>query len=120
MDMINHQNPVEILGLSRSFSQTGDTRNRVLHNLSLSIAEHEIVALVGRSGCGKTTLLHCLAGLVSPESGTILPRIWQPTQPWSSKIIDCCHGQLSSRICCWPFKQTGTWQRRKKSGALPE
>ena len=40
--------------------------------IDLTIGENEFVALVGRSGCGKTTLLNMVAGLVEPSSGQIL------------------------------------------------
>ena len=46
--------------------------NRVLDDLSLKVAERELVCLIGPMGCGKSTLLRCLAGLVEPDSGEIL------------------------------------------------
>ncbi|MCB1487940.1 MAG: ABC transporter ATP-binding protein, partial [Bauldia sp.] len=39
--------------------QFGDVE--ILHNLSIDIADKELVALVGPSGCGKTTLLRMIA-----------------------------------------------------------
>src|ERR1700733_10929059 len=41
-------------------------------NISLKIFKGEIFALVGSSGCGKTTLLRMLAGFVSQSTGSIL------------------------------------------------
>lgn len=42
-----------------------------LRNVSFHINEGEFVAIVGPSGCGKSTLLSIIAGLISPEEGTI-------------------------------------------------
>jgi len=43
----------------------------VLSNLNLSIEPHRMVALVGKSGCGKSTILDLLLGLLDPQAGTI-------------------------------------------------
>lgn len=42
-----------------------------LKNISFGVKEGEFVAIVGPSGCGKSTLLSIIAGLISPEDGTI-------------------------------------------------
>ena len=48
----------------------------VLHTVSLSVAEQEIVALLGHNGAGKSTLLKGIAGTLAPLAGTIaLPRV---------------------------------------------
>ena len=44
---------------------------RVLDRVSLGVERGEMIALLGSSGCGKTTLLRAIAGFVRPESGTI-------------------------------------------------
>src|SRR5689334_5557860 len=43
----------------------------VLKGISLEVAPHEIVVLIGRSGSGKSTMLRCLNYLEIPTSGTI-------------------------------------------------
>jgi putative ABC transport system ATP-binding protein len=43
----------------------------VFTNVSLTVAAGEFVAIVGESGVGKSTLLNCMAGLDSWDSGTV-------------------------------------------------
>lgn len=43
----------------------------VLDNLSLELDRNEKISIIGRSGCGKTTLLLLLAGILKPTGGTI-------------------------------------------------
>ena len=56
--------------LERSF-RIGKTRISVLRGVGLQIFAGESVFLCGASGAGKTTLLYTLAGLETPESGTV-------------------------------------------------
>jgi sulfate/thiosulfate transport system ATP-binding protein len=58
---------IEVRGLSKSFG-----RFVVLNDVSLSVASGELVALLGPSGSGKTTLLRIIAGLETPDSGSVL------------------------------------------------
>ncbi len=44
----------------------------VLENLNLEIADHELVTIVGASGCGKTTFLRMLLGIETPSRGRLL------------------------------------------------
>ena len=43
----------------------------ILHDLSLTVGESEVVALLGRNGAGKTTTMRSIAGLTPPRSGAI-------------------------------------------------
>lgn len=57
---------IEIRNLTKSY------RGRcVLDNISLSVNANETIAILGQSGCGKTTLLKIIAGLESPDRGQI-------------------------------------------------
>ncbi len=65
---------LEIEKLNMVFSSrglNGAERVHVLKNVDLDIEEGEIVALVGESGCGKTTLGRIITGLVENTSGTV-------------------------------------------------
>ena len=44
--------------------------HEILSDISLDAHAHELVALLGPSGAGKTTLFRCLAGLLAPDAGT--------------------------------------------------
>jgi NitT/TauT family transport system ATP-binding protein len=46
--------------------------NNGIFNINLEIKHGDIYAIIGHSGCGKTTLLHCLAGILIPDKGKIL------------------------------------------------
>ena len=49
-----------------------DGVHAVVSHVSMSVAPGEVVCLVGRSGCGKTTILHALSGLTVPDAGRVL------------------------------------------------
>ena len=55
-----------IENLSVSYGAT-----RVLDRVSLEVERGEMIALLGSSGCGKTTLLRSIAGFIQPEAGAI-------------------------------------------------
>jgi nitrate/nitrite transport system ATP-binding protein len=61
---------VEVRNVSKSFSSGGRVRD-VLYGVTLTVEEGEFVSIVGSTGSGKSTLLAILAGLVSPDSGTV-------------------------------------------------
>ena len=61
---------IEVRGLTVEYS-SGGYLARPLDGLDLDAAPGELVLLLGASGCGKTTLLSCLAGILSPTAGTI-------------------------------------------------
>lgn len=44
---------------------------RILHDVSMSVADGEIVALLGTNGNGKSTLMKCVMGIVRPSAGSI-------------------------------------------------
>src|SRR3546814_6349681 len=61
--------------------RSSDSEVLALKNISLSIAQNEIVTVVGASGCGKSTLLRLVGGLLFPSSGTVRINNEQVTEP---------------------------------------
>jgi lipoprotein-releasing system ATP-binding protein len=62
---------IEAVNLTKSFKMAG-LELTVLKGINLTIAQGEILAIVGASGAGKSTLLHILGTLDRPTSGTVL------------------------------------------------
>jgi ABC-type lipoprotein export system ATPase subunit len=62
---------LELRGVSKTY-RNGSQPTEVLHHISLSPAPGAVTALVGRSGCGKTTLLHLAGAMDFPTAGEVL------------------------------------------------
>lgn len=62
---------VALNGVVKAFDRPDGGRRVVLDGFSLDIAAGELVALVGPSGGGKTTILNLVAGLERPDAGTV-------------------------------------------------
>lgn len=62
---------IKINNVNKSYSIDGQTV-KVFDNLNLEFDLSQITVLIGKSGCGKTTLLRLLAGLEKPDSGEII------------------------------------------------
>ncbi|NWK55360.1 ABC transporter ATP-binding protein [Verrucomicrobiaceae bacterium N1E253] len=58
---------IRVESIAKSFGKV-----QALNQASISIEQGELFFLLGSSGCGKTTLLRCIAGLETPDSGRIL------------------------------------------------
>lgn len=61
-----YENVVEVRNLNLSF---GD--NHVLRDFSIEVKHGEILAVLGKSGSGKSVLIKCIIGLIKPDSGSI-------------------------------------------------
>ena len=62
---------LEAKDVTKTFATPDGRALPVLDGVSLTLCEGEIVALLGKSGSGKSTFLRCIAGLISPSSGTV-------------------------------------------------
>jgi NitT/TauT family transport system ATP-binding protein len=65
------EHAVELSGVSKRYLSRRGTVDALV-DLSLSVRTGGFVSLVGRSGCGKTTTLKMIAGLIRPTSGSIV------------------------------------------------
>jgi lipoprotein-releasing system ATP-binding protein len=66
----SHQTLIQVRNLRKEY-QTGRGRLVLFDGLSFSVAEGEMLAIVGESGAGKSTLLHILGTLDSPSEGDV-------------------------------------------------
>jgi len=62
---------IDLHHVSKTFRKQSETVDAV-RDISLTIAQKEIVAIIGPSGCGKSTLLNMIAGLYAPSRGSIV------------------------------------------------
>jgi len=57
---------LDLINVQKSFGPT-----KILHDISISLADGEFLVLVGPSGCGKSTLMNIIAGLEEPSAGQL-------------------------------------------------
>ena len=62
---------IEFKGICKTF-KTGDKETVICDHFDLSVEKGELVAIMGKSGCGKTTILNMIAGIESIDSGEYL------------------------------------------------
>ena len=58
---------IEVINLSKSYQ-----KNKAVKNINFNIGENEIIGLLGPNGCGKTTTIAMILGLLKPSKGKIL------------------------------------------------
>ncbi|OZG69659.1 ABC transporter ATP-binding protein [Bifidobacterium eulemuris] len=63
---------VDIRGVNKRFTTLEGNEVTALHDINLTINKHDFICVVGRSGCGKTTLLNMLSGFEKPSDGEVV------------------------------------------------
>jgi taurine transport system ATP-binding protein len=63
---------LDLQGVSVSFAARGGGSTQALAAVDLQMSSGDFVVAIGASGCGKTTLLSCIAGFLEPTGGRIL------------------------------------------------
>ena len=102
--------------LKKSYIEPDGTPLPILDVPRFAVAAGEQLVLVGRSGCGKTTLLHVVAGISRPDSGRVQidgrditrlseagarPRCGPTRSATCFKPSTCCRGSPRWKTCCW-------------------
>ena len=62
---------MEVMVEVKNLSKTFDGKSYILKDINLSVAKNDVVAILGPSGTGKSTLLRCLNYLCKPTSGSV-------------------------------------------------
>jgi len=65
---------IVVSDLEKTYTTKGRTLVKALGGISVEVGHGEFVTIVGQSGCGKTTLLKILAGLLARSAGTVTLR----------------------------------------------
>jgi nitrate/nitrite transport system ATP-binding protein len=72
--------------IGKSFLR-GSASTEVLTDINLAVEKGEFVSIIGHSGCGKTTLLNIVAGLVTPTSGGVLLENREVNDPGPDRAV---------------------------------
>ncbi|HLC27310.1 MAG TPA: ABC transporter ATP-binding protein [bacterium] len=72
---------LETVGLSKIFRKRGGEHVEALRDINLRVETGEFVSIVGASGCGKTTFLRIVDGLLEPSAGKVLLDGREVTKP---------------------------------------
>ena len=69
--MMKGQEKIVIDGVSKQYTTASGHTVDALRDIDLTFADNEFVCVIGRSGCGKTTLMNIVAGFVKPTTGSV-------------------------------------------------
>jgi NitT/TauT family transport system ATP-binding protein len=119
---------LSITGIGRDFHTRGGVTHAV-SGIDLTIQRGEFVALIGRSGCGKTTLLRMIGGLLPPTTGTVEvdgKSLWRDARVDSSAVTKLGFVFQEANLFPWfsvidnialPLKLRGVGKRGRRARA---
>ncbi|WP_119345003.1 ATP-binding cassette domain-containing protein [Facilibium subflavum] len=79
--MLATKNLIECRNVELHFNKDKNQTLTVLDRINFSLKENEIVAILGKSGAGKSTFLRIMAGLLMPSYGSVLYKEKPVTKP---------------------------------------
>ena len=85
---------LQVKDVSKTFPYANSQNHVVLSNVNIDVADGEFVTIVGPSGCGKSTLLNIIAGLESPDSGSISVKGERKTSTDPGRLVIFQEGAL--------------------------
>ena len=85
---------LQVKDVSKTFPYADSQNHVVLSNVNIDVADGEFVTIVGPSGCGKSTLLNIIAGLESPDSGSISVKGERKTSTDPDRLVIFQEGAL--------------------------
>lgn len=71
IDIAETSGALELRNIVKTFEKPGQGEILVLDEIDVDIPTGAFVTLIGQSGCGKTTLMNIVAGLIEPDAGTV-------------------------------------------------
>jgi len=98
---------LNVLGMSKSLTSADGNVLLVNRDITLTVRPGEFISVVGPSGAGKTTLLRTLAGLTTPDSGTVEHR-GEPTKgvpSWLSIVLQ----EYNKSLFPWLSVRKNVW-----------
>ena len=90
---------IVVNGICHSYVQ--DKKIMILNDLNFEIEKGEFVSVLGRSGCGKTTLTNIIAGYIKPTRGEILINNTTVNKPGKNRIVVNQENDLFEWMTVW-------------------
>ncbi len=91
---MSHLKYLELIKVGKTFRTGGKPPAEILAGVDLHIAKGEFVAIIGHSGCGKSTMLSMMAGLEDVTAGSICLREHEITGPGPERAVVFQHHSL--------------------------